>query len=43
MFPTRGWFAIVDRGTFNAHILATGTQSYRLRASKSTVRHKLSG
>ena len=25
--------AIVDRVTFNAHILETGTQSYRLRTS----------
>ena len=30
--------AIVDRVTFNAHILATGTQSYRLRTSKTTTR-----
>lgn len=30
--------AIVDRVTFNAHILETGTQSYRLRASKTTTR-----
>jgi DNA replication protein DnaC len=28
--------AIVDRITFNAHILETGTQSYRLRASRTT-------
>jgi DNA replication protein DnaC len=28
--------AIVDRVTFNAHILETGTQSYRLRTSKKT-------
>jgi hypothetical protein len=27
--------AIVDRVTFNAHILETGTQSYRLRTTKS--------
>jgi DNA replication protein DnaC len=27
--------AIVDRVTFNAHILETGTQSYRLRTSKN--------
>jgi DNA replication protein DnaC len=27
--------AIVDRVTFNAHILETGTQSYRLRTSKT--------
>jgi DNA replication protein DnaC len=30
--------AIVDRVTFNAHILETGTQSYRLRTSKNTSR-----
>jgi DNA replication protein DnaC len=30
--------AIVDRITFNAHILETGTQSYRLRTSKTTTR-----
>jgi len=30
--------AIVDRVTFNAHILETGTQSYRLRTSKTTRR-----
>ncbi|MGH3801666.1 MAG: IS21-like element helper ATPase IstB [Pseudonocardiaceae bacterium] len=28
--------AIVDRITFNAHILETGTQSYRLRTSKTS-------
>jgi DNA replication protein DnaC len=28
--------AIVDRVTFNAHILETGTQSYRLRTSKTS-------
>jgi DNA replication protein DnaC len=32
--------AIVDRVTFNAHILETGTQSYRLRISKTTSRSK---
>jgi DNA replication protein DnaC len=32
--------AIVDRVTFNAHILETGTQSYRLRTSKTTRRTK---
>jgi DNA replication protein DnaC len=32
--------AIVDRVTFNAHILETGTQSYRLRTSKTTRRRK---
>ena len=31
--------AIVDRVTFNAHILETGTQSYRLRTSKTTSRN----
>ena len=29
--------AIVDRVTFNAHILETGTESYRLRTSKTTT------
>jgi DNA replication protein DnaC len=32
--------AIVDRVTFNAHILETGTQSYRLRTSKTANRAK---
>jgi DNA replication protein DnaC len=32
--------AIVDRVTFNAHILETGTQSYRLRTSKTSNRRK---
>jgi DNA replication protein DnaC len=32
--------AIVDRVTFNAHILETGTQSYRLRTSKTTSRNR---
>ena len=32
--------AIVDRVTFNAHILETGTQSYRLATSKTTTRSK---
>jgi DNA replication protein DnaC len=32
--------AIVDRVTFNAHILQTGTQSYRLATSKTTTRSK---
>jgi DNA replication protein DnaC len=32
--------AIVDRVTFNAHILETGTQSYRLRTTKTTSRTK---
>lgn len=32
--------AIVDRITFNAHIIETGTQSYRLRTSKTATRRK---
>jgi DNA replication protein DnaC len=32
--------AIVDRITFNAHIIETGTQSYRLRISKTATRRK---
>jgi hypothetical protein len=32
--------AIVDRVTFNAHIVETGTESYRLRTSKTTTRRK---
>jgi DNA replication protein DnaC len=32
--------AIVDRITFNAHILETGTQSYRLRTSKTATRRQ---
>jgi hypothetical protein len=32
--------AIVDRVTFNAHILETGTTSYRLRTSKTVARRK---
>ena len=35
--------AIVDRVTFNAHILETGTQSYRLRTSKNSARGKRAG
>jgi DNA replication protein DnaC len=34
--------AIVDRVTFNAHILETGTSSYRLRTSKTTRRKQAS-
>ncbi len=34
--------AIVDRITFNAHILETGTDSYRLRTSTTTARRKRS-
>jgi len=41
VFPDPGLVAaIVDRVTFNAHILETGTQSYRLRTSKATTRRK---
>jgi DNA replication protein DnaC len=32
--------AIVDRVTFNAHIVETGTQSYRLLATKTRTRRK---
>jgi len=32
--------AIVDRITFNAHIIETGTQSYRLRISKTAAHRK---
>jgi DNA replication protein DnaC len=32
--------AIVDRVTFNAHILETGTQCYRLRTSKCTKKQR---
>jgi hypothetical protein len=39
-FLTRAWSAIVDRVTVNAHILETGTQSYRLRTSKTSTRRK---
>lgn len=35
--------AIVDRITFNAHILETGAESYRLRTSKTTARRKRAG
>jgi DNA replication protein DnaC len=35
--------AIVDRITFNAHILETGTDSYRLRTSKTSSPRKRSG
>jgi hypothetical protein len=31
---------VVDRVTYNAHILETGTQSYRLRTSKTSTRGK---
>ena len=32
--------AIVDRVTFNAHILETGTESHRLRTSNTSTRRK---
>jgi DNA replication protein DnaC len=35
--------AIVDRVTFNAHIIETGTQSWRLRTSKTTTRATKTG
>jgi hypothetical protein len=35
--------AIVDRVTFIAHILETGTESYRLRTSKTSARRKRAG
>ncbi len=35
--------AIVDRVTFNAHIIETGTESYRLRTSRSSTRRKRAG
>jgi len=35
--------AIVDRVTFNAHILETGTKSYRLRTSKTATQRKRTG
>jgi IstB-like ATP binding protein len=34
--------AIVDRVTFNAHIVETGTQSYRLATSKTSNRKRAS-
>ena len=34
--------AIVHRFTFNAHILETGTQSYRLATSKTSSRKRAS-
>jgi hypothetical protein len=34
--------AIVDRVTFNAHILETGTHSYRLRTSRTGRTNKAS-
>jgi IstB-like ATP binding protein len=35
--------AIVDRVTFNAHIIETGTHSYRLATSKTSVRRNRAG
>jgi hypothetical protein len=35
--------ATVDRIAFNAHILGTGTESYRLRTSSTTARRKRAG
>jgi DNA replication protein DnaC len=42
-FPDPRLVAIVDRVTFNAHILETGTQSYRLAASKTASRARRAG
>ena len=43
MFPDpRLVAAIADRVTFNAHILETGTQSYRLATSKTSSRKRAS-
>ena len=35
--------AIVDRLTFHAHIIETGTESYRLRTTRATKSRKRSG
>ena len=35
--------AIVDHVTFNAHILETGTQSYRLATSNTSMRRNRPG
>src|SRR5439155_507111 len=43
VFPDPRLVAIVDRVTFNAHILETGTESYRLRTSKTSTRRKRTG
>nr|WP_308196909.1 ATP-binding protein [Sinomonas terrae] len=40
VFPDPRLAAIVDRVTFNAHILETGTDSYRLRTSRTSSRRK---
>ena len=34
--------AVIDRVTFNAHIIETGTESYRLRTSRSRTRGQTS-
>jgi hypothetical protein len=41
--PARLVAAIVDRVTYNAHIIETGTQSYRVAASKTTAIRKRTG
>ena len=44
MFPDpRLVAAIVDRVTFNAHILETGTHSYRLATSKTITQRNRAG
>jgi hypothetical protein len=40
VFPIPRLVATVDRVTFNAHIIETGTQSYRLRTSNTSTRRK---
>jgi hypothetical protein len=42
-WTSRSIMAIVDRITFNACILETGTQSYRLATSKTTSRRGQAG
>jgi DNA replication protein DnaC len=42
VFPDPRLVAIVDRITFNAHIIETGTQSYRLATSKTSNRKRAS-
>jgi hypothetical protein len=40
VFPDPLLVAAIVRVTFNAHIIETGTQSYRLRTSKTTARRR---
>jgi hypothetical protein len=32
---------MIDRATFNAHVIETGTDSYRLRTTKARSRRKM--